>query len=112
MKERKRERKNRKYRKTERKKEEKVEADTFNSAYATNGHLPISTVSSSSASMGVSCSRSGSRRVSLCDEGAMPVTGSSLLFRCAIVQDGVMRRSEEESVEVTRIGMSRAVAID
>lgn len=42
----------------------------------------------------------------------MPVTGSSLLLRCAIVQDGVMRRSEEEAVEVMRMGMSRAVVMD
>ena len=41
---------------------------------------------------------SASRSVSFCDEGAMPVTGSSLVLRCAIVQDGVMRRSEEEAV--------------
>lgn len=42
----------------------------------------------------------------------MPVTGSSLLLSCAIVQDGVMRRSEEEAVEVMRMGMSRAVVTD
>ena len=42
----------------------------------------------------------------------MPVTDSSLLLRCAIVQDGVIRRSEEEeSVDVTRRGMSRAVVM-
>ncbi len=38
----------------------------------------------------------------------MPVTGSSFALRCAIVHDGVMRRSEEEAVEVIRSGISRA----
>lgn len=42
----------------------------------------------------------------------MPVTGSSLVLRCAIVQDGVMRRSEEEALDVMRTGISRAVAMD
>lgn len=42
----------------------------------------------------------------------MPVTGSSLVLRCAIVQDGVMRRSEEETLEVIKMGMSRAVVMD
>lgn len=42
----------------------------------------------------------------------MPVTGSSFVLRCASVQDGVMRRSEEEAVEVMRMGMSRAVVMD
>lgn len=43
----------------------------------------------------------------------MPVTGSSLVLRCAIVQDGVMRRSEDEvAVDVMRMGMSRAVVMD
>ena len=42
----------------------------------------------------------------------MPVTGSSLVLRCAIVQDGVMRRSEEEALEVIKMGMSRAVVMD
>ena len=59
-----------------------------------------------------SCGRSGSRRVSFCDDGAMPVTGSSFVLRCAMDQDGVMRRSEEESVDTIRMGMSRAVVID
>ena len=39
----------------------------------------------------------------------MPVTGSSFVLRCAIVHDGVMRRSDEEAFEVTRSGTSRAV---
>lgn len=38
----------------------------------------------------------------------MPVTGSSFVLRCAMVQDGVMRRSEEEAVEVIKSGISRA----
>lgn len=42
----------------------------------------------------------------------MPVTGSSLVLRCAIVQDGVMRRSEEEALDVMRTGISRAVVMD
>lgn len=42
----------------------------------------------------------------------MPVTGSSLVLRCATVQDGVMRRSDEEAVDVMRMGMSRAVVMD
>lgn len=43
----------------------------------------------------------------------MPVTGSSLVLRCAMVQDGVMRRSEDEvAVDVIRMGMSRAVVMD
>ena len=41
----------------------------------------------------------------------MPVTGSSFVLRCAMVQDGVMRRSEEEAVDVINIGMSRAVVM-
>lgn len=39
----------------------------------------------------------------------MPVTGSSLVLRWAIVQDGVTRRSDDEAVEVIRRGMSRVV---
>ena len=42
----------------------------------------------------------------------MPVIGSSLVLSCAIVQDGVMRRSEEEAVDVIKMGMSRAVVMD
>ena len=42
----------------------------------------------------------------------MPVTGSSFVLRCAIVQDGVIRRSEEEALEVIKMGMSRAVVMD
>lgn len=41
----------------------------------------------------------------------MPVTGSSFVFRCAIVQDGVMRRSDEEAVDVIKSGISRAVVM-
>ena len=40
----------------------------------------------------------------------MPVTGSSLALRCARVHDGVIRRSDEEAVEVMESGMSRAVS--
>lgn len=39
----------------------------------------------------------------------MPVTGSSFVFRWAIVQEGVMRRSDEEAVELMMRGMSRLV---
>ena len=38
------------------------------------------------------------------------MTGSSFVFKWAIVQEGVMRRSEEEAVEVMMRGMSRVVA--
>ncbi len=41
----------------------------------------------------------------------MPVTGSSLVLRCAIDQDGVMRRSDEEAVDVIKMGISRAVVM-
>ena len=41
----------------------------------------------------------------------MPVTGSSFVFRWAIVHDGVIRRSDEEAVEVIKSGMSRVVAM-
>lgn len=37
--------------------------------------------------------------------------GSSFLLRWAIVQEGVMRRSEEEAVEVISRGMSRGVGV-
>ena len=37
------------------------------------------------------------------------MTGSSLDFRWATVQEGVMRRSEEEAVEVMMMGTSRQV---
>ena len=37
------------------------------------------------------------------------MTGSSLDLSCAIDHDGVIRRSEEEAVEVIRSGISRAV---
>ena len=50
--------------------------------------------------------------MSFCDEGGMPVTGSSFALSCAIVHDGVMRRSEEEAVEVISRGISRAVVSD
>ncbi len=39
----------------------------------------------------------------------MPVMGSNLDFRWAMDQEGVMRRSEEEAVEVMMRGMSRVV---
>ena len=39
----------------------------------------------------------------------MPVIGSSFVFNCAMVHDGVIRRSEEEAVEVIKSGTSRAV---
>lgn len=42
----------------------------------------------------------------------MPVTGSSLVLRWVIVQDGVMRRSEEEAVDVIKSGISRAVVME
>ena len=38
--------------------------------------------------------------------------GSSLVLSWEIVQDGVMRRSEEEAVEVMRSGMSLVEAMD
>lgn len=41
----------------------------------------------------------------------MPVTGSSFVFRRAIVHDRVIRRSDEEAVEVIKSGMSRVVAM-
>ena len=41
----------------------------------------------------------------------MPVIGSSFVFRWAIVHDGVIRRSDEEAVEVIKSGMSRVVAM-
>lgn len=41
----------------------------------------------------------------------MPVTGSSFVLRCAIVQEGVIRRSDEEAVDVIRRGTSRVVVM-
>lgn len=40
----------------------------------------------------------------------MPVTGSSLVLRCAMDQEGVMRRSEDEALDVINSGISRAAA--
>ena len=42
----------------------------------------------------------------------MPVIGSSLAFSWLMVQDGVMRRSEEEAVDLIKRGISRVVAMD
>ena len=41
----------------------------------------------------------------------MPVTDSSFVFRWAIVHDGVMRRSDDEAVDVINKGISRVVAM-
>lgn len=41
----------------------------------------------------------------------MPVTGSSFCFSWVMVQEGVMRRSEEADGEVMSIGTSRAVSM-
>lgn len=47
--------------------------------------------------------------MSFWDDGGIPVIGSSFVFKWAIVHEGVMRRSEEEAVEMTKRGMSRLV---
>lgn len=47
--------------------------------------------------------------MSFCEDGGIPVTGSSLILRCAIVQEGVIRRSDDEAVDVMSSGTSRAV---
>lgn len=52
----------------------------------------------------------GRRNVSLCEDGGIPVTGSSLIFSCAIVHEGVMRLSDEDAGEVTSSGMSLVVS--
>jgi hypothetical protein len=52
-----------------------------------------------------------SRKVSFCDRGGMPVTGSSFAFSWPIVHDGVIRRSEDEFSEVIWRGMSPAVCM-
>lgn len=39
----------------------------------------------------------------------MPVIGSSLVFRCARLQEGVMRRSDEALFDRTNKGISRPV---
>ena len=46
------------------------------------------------------------RRARLCADGGIPVTDSNLSFRWAIVHDGLMRRSEEPTLDVTRTGTS------
>jgi hypothetical protein len=52
-----------------------------------------------------------SRKVSFCDRGGMPVTGSSFAFSWPIVHDGVTRRSEDEFSEVIWRGRSPAVCM-
>lgn len=49
------------------------------------------------------------KSVILCEEGGMPVTGSSLDLSCAIDQPRLIRLSEDEFSESTRRGKSRAV---
>ncbi len=39
----------------------------------------------------------------------MPVTGSNFVLSCAIVHDGVIRRSDEAALEEIKSGMSRVV---
>lgn len=43
--------------------------------------------------------RPGAFRIRRCEDGGMPVMGSSLVFRCHSVQDGEMRRSPEAETE-------------
>jgi hypothetical protein len=52
----------------------------------------------------------GRRNVSCCDDGGIPVIGSNLDFRVAMVHEGVIRRSEEAFSDVTRTGISAPVA--
>jgi len=50
------------------------------------------------------------RRVSFCDDAGMPVIGSRRVLKCAMLHDGVIRRSDDEFGEVMRRGMSAAAA--
>ena len=72
---------------------------TWISAYEANGKLPSWVFSSSAASRGIDFWLP-SFNVSLCDNGGMPVTGSSFAFSCPMVHEGVIRRSDEEFSEV------------
>ena len=47
--------------------------------------------------------------MSICEEGGIPVTGSSLALSCARVHDGVILRSAEALEDVISKGISRAV---
>jgi hypothetical protein len=49
------------------------------------------------------------RSVSFCDNGGIPVTGSSFALSCPIVHEGVILRSEDELSEVIDMEMSPAV---
>lgn len=51
------------------------------------------------------------RSVIFCDDGGIPVTASSFDFSWPMVQEGVIRRSDEELSEVMRRGISPAVCI-
>lgn len=49
------------------------------------------------------------RSVNRCEPSGIPVIGKSFVFRCEMVHDGLMRRSEEEDSELTRTVTSAAV---
>lgn len=80
------------------------------SAYGARGNEDSWVFSSSAASIGTVCWLP-SFNISFCDNGGMPVTGSSFAFSWPMVHEGVTRRSEEAFSELTRSGMSPAVCM-
>lgn len=54
-------------------------------------------------------SEPGTLRLSFCDDGGMPVMGSSLVLSWVMVHDGVMRRSEAAFSDITWSGMSAMI---
>ena len=77
------------------------------SAYACKGQETSVVLSSSAASIG-SAGRDPILRLSCWQLAGIPVTGSSLPLSCAIVQEGDIRRSEEELSEIISVAMSAA----
>lgn len=78
---------------------------TCNSAYGTKGKFDRWVSSSLAASMEI-VPDATPLRVSVCHDGGMPVTVSSLDLSWVMVQDGVMRRSDCAYSEITRSGTS------
>lgn len=68
-------------------------------------------LSSSAPSMGMRSAPTDVWRLSLCDDGGMPVTVSSFALSWLMVHDGVMRRSEAAFSETTSRGTSAMVSL-
>jgi hypothetical protein len=88
--------------------EDVEEALTFISAYGCSGNA-TRRVCSSSAAMRATASCDPTRNDSCWLLAGTPVIGSKRAFSCAMLQDGEIRRSEDELGEVMRSGTSAAL---